>query len=194
MQRRVLIKAGKRVKPLASLHLASRGIKQYFTISTRVSARLTYSELQSIREDLGLSSDELIHYLESDNGRQIHANDPGFFDFLADLEHMPPQRLLVVFKTKVLMDSYLENINVLFYGVFSLFKSFLYLLRTAIVHLFWCGGEGWFCYARGLGLVATLIGLFTCVCVCVCVCVCMRGLRVVAKFIGVFMWELLQCF
>ena len=45
MQRRVLIKASKKVKPLASFYLASHGIKQYFTILTRVFARLTYSEL-----------------------------------------------------------------------------------------------------------------------------------------------------
>jgi len=75
---------------LASLHSAYREIKQYFTIPTIVFAYLTYSELQSIREDLGLSSDELIHYLESDNRRQIHANDPGFFKFLEDLEPMLP--------------------------------------------------------------------------------------------------------
>ena len=145
---------------LASLRLAYREIKQYFTIPTIVSARLTYSELQTIREDLGLSSDELIHYFESDNGRQIHADDSGFFEFLTDLERMPPQRLLVVFKTKVLMDSYLENINVLFYGVFSLVKSVLCLLHIAVVHLFRCGGERWSGYARGVGLVATLIRLF----------------------------------
>ena len=197
MQRRVLIKASKRIKllrptmpTLASLRLAYREIKQYFTIPTIISARLTYSELRSIREDLGLSSDELIYYLESDNGRQIHADDPGFFEFLADLERMPLQRLLVVFKTKVLMDSYLENVNALFYGVFSLVKSFLCSLYIAVVRLFQCGGVGWLGYARGLGLVATLIGLFT----WELLQVYMRGLRVVAKFIGVFMWELLQCF
>ena len=46
------------------------------------------------------------------------------------------QRLLVVFKTKVLMDSYLKDINTLFYGVFFLFKSFLCSLYIAVVHLF----------------------------------------------------------
>lgn len=90
MQRRVLIKAGKRVKILASLRLAYREIKQYFTIPTRVSCRLTYSELQSICDDLSLPSDELIYYLKSDNGRQIYADDPGFFEFLMDLRRMPP--------------------------------------------------------------------------------------------------------
>lgn len=78
----------------------------------------------------------------------------------------------------------------LFYGAFFLFKSFLCSLYTAVVHLFQCGGEGWLGYAKGLGLVATLIGLFTCELLQVCV----RGFRVVAKFIGVLMWELLQCF
>ena len=59
------------------------------------------------------------------------------------------------------MDSYLENVNALFYGVFSLVKSFLCLLYIAVVYLFQCGGVGWLGYARGLRLVATLIGLFT---------------------------------
>ena len=48
-----------------------------------------------------------------------------------------------------------------FYSVFFLFKSFLCLLYTAVVHLFWCGGEGWLSYTKGLGLVAILMGLFT---------------------------------
>ena len=74
---------------LASLHLAYREIKQYFTIPTIVSAHLTYSEVQSIYKDLGLSSNELIHYFKSNNGRQIHANDLGFFEFLMDLKRMP---------------------------------------------------------------------------------------------------------
>jgi hypothetical protein len=86
------------------------------------------------------------------------------------------------------MNSYLKDINMLFYGVFLLFKSFLCSLYTAVVHLFRYGGEGWLGYARGLGLVATLVRLFTWELLQVCV----RGLRVVAKFIGVFMWELLQ--
>jgi hypothetical protein len=73
---------------LASLRLAYREIKQYFTIPTIVSARLTYSELRSIYKDLGLSLDKLIYYLKSDNGRQIHTNNPGFFEFLADLERI----------------------------------------------------------------------------------------------------------
>jgi len=34
------------------------------------------------------------------------------------------------------MDLYLENINALFYGVFSLVKSFLRLLYIAVVRLF----------------------------------------------------------
>ena len=175
---------------MVSFRLAYRETKQYFTIPTRVSARLTYSELQSIRDDLCFYSDEFIYYLESDNRRQIYADDPGFFDFLIDLERMPHQQLLVVFNTTVLMDSYLKDINMLFYSVFLLFKSFLCLWYTVVVHLFRCGGEGWLGYVRGLGLVATLIGLFTCELLQVCV----RGLQVVAKFIGVFMWELLQCF
>ena len=58
------------------------------------------------------------------------------------------------------MDSYLKGINMLFYGVFFLFKSFLYLLYTAVVYLFRYSGEGWLGYARGLRLMATLIGLF----------------------------------
>jgi hypothetical protein len=52
MQRRVLIKANKRIKflcpimpTLASLRLAYRKIKQHFTIPTIVSAYLTYGEL-----------------------------------------------------------------------------------------------------------------------------------------------------
>jgi len=40
------------------------------------------------------------------------------------------------------MDLYLKNINALFYGVFSLVKSFLYSLYTAVVCLFQCGGVG----------------------------------------------------
>jgi hypothetical protein len=126
MQRRFLIKAGKRVKTLASFRLAYRETKQYFTIPTRVSARLTYSELQSIRDNLCFYLDEFIHYLESD-GRQIYTDDPGFFDFLMDLGRMPPQQLLVVFKTTVLIDLYLKDINIFFYSVFFLLKSFLYL-------------------------------------------------------------------
>jgi len=66
MQRRVLIKASKRVKTLASLCLAYREIKQYFVIPTRVSARLTYSELQSIRDNLCFHLNEFIYYLKSD--------------------------------------------------------------------------------------------------------------------------------
>jgi len=65
-----------------------------------------------------------------------------------------------VFKTKVLIDLYLKDINMLFYGAFFLFKSFLYLLYIAIVYLFRCGGERWLGYARGLRLMALLIGLF----------------------------------
>jgi len=38
--------------------------------------------------------------------------------------------------------------------------------------------------------MATLIGLF----MCELLQVCIRGLQVVAKFIGVFIWELLQYF
>ena len=95
-----------------------------------------------------------------------------------------------MFKTKVLIDLYLKNVNALFYSVFSLVKSFLCALYTAVVRLFQCSGIGWLGYARGLRLVATLIGLFTWELLQVCV----RGLQVVAKFIGVFMWELLQCF
>ena len=45
MQRRVLMKASKRVKTLASFYLAYCETKQYFIIPTRVSARLTYSKL-----------------------------------------------------------------------------------------------------------------------------------------------------
>jgi len=67
-----------------------------------------------------------------------------------------------VFKTKVLIDLYLENINALFYSVFSLVKSFLCLLYIAVVRLFQCSGVGWLGYARGLRLMATLIGLFMC--------------------------------
>ena len=67
-----------------------------------------------------------------------------------------------MFKTKVLMDLYLKDINTLFYSVFFLFKSFLYLLYTAVGHLFRYSREGWLGYARGLGLMATLIGLFIC--------------------------------
>jgi hypothetical protein len=74
---------------LASLHLAYREIKQHFTIPTIVSTYLTYSELRSIREDLGLFLDKLIYYLKSDNRRQIHANDPRFFKFLIDFKRMP---------------------------------------------------------------------------------------------------------
>jgi len=73
---------------------------------------------------------------------------------------MPPQQLLVVFKTIVLIDLYLKDINMFFYSVFFLFKLFLYLWYIAVVHLFWCSGEGWLGYARGLGLMAMLIGLF----------------------------------
>ena len=67
-----------------------------------------------------------------------------------------------MFKTKVLIDLYLKNINALFYSVFSLVKSFLYLLYTAVVRLFQYSRVGWLGYARGLRLIATLIGLFTC--------------------------------
>jgi hypothetical protein len=74
---------------LASLRLAYREIKQYFTIPTIVSTRLTYSKLQSICKDLGLSLDKLIYYLKSNNGRQIHTNDLEFFKFLADLKRIP---------------------------------------------------------------------------------------------------------
>ena len=66
-------------------------IKQYFTILTKVSAHLTYSELQSIRDNLCFYLDKFIYYLESNNRRQIYANDLGFFKFLIDLGHMPPQ-------------------------------------------------------------------------------------------------------
>ena len=66
-----------------------------------------------------------------------------------------------MFKTKVLIDLYLKNINALFYSIFSLVKSFLCSLNTAVVRLFQYGGVGWLGYARGLGLMATLIGLFT---------------------------------
>jgi len=61
-----------------------------------------------------------------------------------------------------------------FYSVFFLFKSFLCLWYIAVVHLFQCGGEGWLGYTRGLGLVATLIGLFTWELLQVCI----RGLYV----------------
>jgi hypothetical protein len=65
-----------------------------------------------------------------------------------------------VFKTKAFIDLYLKNINALFYSVFSLAKLFLYLLYTAVIHLFQCGGVGWLGYIKGLRLMATLIGLF----------------------------------
>jgi len=40
------------------------------------------------------------------------------------------------------MDLYLKGINMLFYGVFFLFKSFLYLLYIAVVYLFRYSREG----------------------------------------------------
>ena len=58
------------------------------------------------------------------------------------------------------MDLYLKNINTLFYSIFFLFKSFLYLLYIAVVHLFQYSKEGWLGYTKGLKLVAILIGLF----------------------------------
>ena len=161
MQRRVLIKASKRVKTLAFFRLAYHETKQYFTIPTRVSACLTYNKLQSICDNLCLPLNEFIYYLKSDNGKQIYADNPGFFEFLMDLGHMPPQQLLVIFKTTVFIDLYLEDINTLFYSAFFLFKSFPCSLYTAVVYLFQCGKEGWLGYARGLRLVAMLIGLFT---------------------------------
>jgi predicted Co/Zn/Cd cation transporter (cation efflux family) len=54
------------------------------------------------------------------------------------------------------MDSYLKNINVLFYGVFSLVKLFLCLLYIVVVYLFWYSGEG-LGYIRGLRLVVMII-------------------------------------
>ena len=65
-----------------------------------------------------------------------------------------------MFKIKVLMDLYLKDINILFYSVFFLFKSFFCLLYIVVVYLFQYGGEGWLSYIKGLGLVATLIRLF----------------------------------
>ena len=90
MQRKVLIKANKRVKTLASLCLAYSKIKQYFTIPTRVSARLIYSKLQSIHNNLCLPLNKFIYYLKSKNKRQIYTNNLGFFKFLKDLKHMLP--------------------------------------------------------------------------------------------------------
>jgi hypothetical protein len=40
-------------------------------------------------------------------------------------------------------------------------KGGLYALYTAVVCLFQCSEVGWLDYAKGLRLVATLIGLFT---------------------------------
>ena len=77
-----------------------------------------------------------------------------------DLKRMPRQQLLVVFKTTVLIDSYLKDINMFFYSIFFLFKSFLCLQYIAVVHLFQCSREGQLGYTRGLGLIAILIGLF----------------------------------
>ena len=77
-----------------------------------------------------------------------------------------------MFNITVLMDLYLKDINILFYSVFLLFKSFLCSWYTAVVHLFWCGREGWLGYIRGLGLVATLIELF----IYELLQVCIRGL------------------
>ena len=65
-----------------------------------------------------------------------------------------------MFKTKVLIDLYLKNVNALFYSVFSLVKSFLYLLYTAVIYLFQYSRVKWLGYARGLKLIATFIGLF----------------------------------
>ena len=65
---------------------------------------------------------------------------------------MPPQRLLVVFKATALIDLYLKDINMLFYGAFFLFKSFLCSSYTAVVHLFWCSGEGWLGYASSASI------------------------------------------
>jgi len=58
----------------------------------------------------------------------------------------------------VLIDLYFKDINMFFYSIFFLFKLFLYLWYTAVVHLFQYSGEGWLGYVRGLGLIA--IGLF----------------------------------
>ena len=91
-----------------------------------------------------------------------------------------------MFKIKVLIDLYLKNINILFYGVFSLVKSFLYLLYIVVIDLFQCNGEGWLGYVKGVGLVATLIRLFTWELLQVYI----RGLWIVTKFIKVFTWEL----
>ena len=84
------------------------------------------------------------------------------------------------------MDSYFKDINMLFYSVFFLFKLFLCLLYTVVVHLFQYGGEGWLSYTKGLRLAATLIELFMWELFQVCV----RGFQIGAKFIEVVMWGL----
>ena len=65
-----------------------------------------------------------------------------------------------MFKIKILMDLYLKNINILFYSVFFLVKSFLCLLYIAVINLFQCGSEEWLGYARGVRLIVILIRLF----------------------------------
>ena len=60
----------------------------------------------------------------------------------------------------VLIDLHLKDINMFFYSVFFLFKLFLCLQYIAVVYLFRCSRKGWLGYIRGLRLIATLIGLF----------------------------------
>ena len=75
---------------MATFYLAYYKTKQYFTIPTRVSTYLTYSELQSIYNNLGPSLDKFIYYLKSSNRRQVYTNDLGFFKFLIDLGRILP--------------------------------------------------------------------------------------------------------
>ena len=65
-----------------------------------------------------------------------------------------------MFKTTVLIDLYLKDINFFFYSVFFLFKLFFCLLYIVVTYLFQYSREGWLGYAKGLKLIVTLIGLF----------------------------------
>ena len=135
-----------------------------------VSLSLTSSELYTIYDNLSSLSTragDFIHRI-TDEGQLIYNNSPRLYEFLSNLEHSHPKQVPVVFKVSGLMDSYVKelknNVQCILFSAYSIYCNLL----SGIVYLYRCGGEG-------LGGNVT-------------------GLLLMAKFIGLLLWEFLKFF
>ena len=135
-----------------------------------VSLSLTSSELHTIYDDLSSLStraEDFIHRI-TDEGQLIYDNNPKLYEFLSELKHSHPKQVPVVFKVSGLMDSYIKelknDVQCILFSAYSIYCNLL----SGIVYLYRCGGKG---------LGGSIIGLL-----------------LVAKFVGLLLWEFLQFF